>query len=284
MLDALAAERLKLGRHKATWFLVWMYPIVLLGIIAMIVAVSLANGGDAVDQAPTLNKWLGDAAAFWGLPRQTVTRVLIAAYVAVVFAGEYGWNTWKLVLPHRRRAGVITAKYVLILIQFTIAFTLAAALFTLGVWADDVLTGDPMPAGITAGGLLQAHATAALAAIAPLLVTIGYASLAAVLTRSMIGALIVSIVLIAVESIIGSFAPALAIYLPGAMWALFHVLPGYHLANLATWIGNGEALVMPFPSGAMVALGWSTSLAVVAAWTAGLIGATFAWFGRQDIN
>ena len=68
------------------------------------------------------------------------------------------------------------------------------------------------------------------------------------------------------------------------MWALFHALPGYHIANLATWIGNGEALAMPFPSGAVVALGWSTSLAVLVAWIVGLIGATFAWFGRQDIN
>ncbi len=284
MLDALSAESLKLSRHKATWFLVWMYPIVLVGIIAMIVAVALVNGGDAVDQAPTLNKWLDDATSFWGLPRQSVTRILIAAYVAVVFAGEYGWNTWKLVLPHRRRAGVVAAKYALILILFAIAFTIAAALFTVGVWADDVMTADPMPAGITAGALLQAHASAALGAIAPLLITIGYASLAAILTRSMIGALIVSIVLISVESIIATFAPMLAVYLGSAMWALLHALPGYHIANLATWIGSGEALAMPFPSGAVVALGWGTSLAVLAAWTVALIGATFAWFGRQDIN
>lgn len=284
MLDALSAETLKLSRHKATWFLVWMYPIVLVAVIAMIVVVSLVNGGDAVDQAPTLNAWLGDATSFWGLPRQAITRVLIASYVAVVFAGEYGWNTWKLILPHRRRAGVIAAKYALILILFAIAFTIAAALFTVGVWADDVMTADPMPAGITAGALVQAHATAALAAIAPLLITMGYASLAAILTRSMIGALIASIVLIAVESIIATFAPMLAVYLPGAMWALLHALPGYHIANLANWIGSGEALAMPFPSGAVVALGWGTSLAVLAAWTAGLIGTAFAWFGRQDIN
>ncbi|HEX8215997.1 MAG TPA: hypothetical protein VF577_00910 [Allosphingosinicella sp.] len=284
MLDALRAEAAKIGRHKATWGLVWIYPIVLLGIIGLIVVMTLVNGGDVVDKPPSLAEWLDDAAAFWGAPRQAVARMLIAAYVAVVFAGEYGWNTWKLIVPHRARARLLAAKYALVLILFAIAFMLAAMLFTAGVWTDDVMSGDPIPAGITFAGLAGAHGTAALGAIAPVLVTIGYASLAAILTRSMVGALIVSIVMIAVESIIGSFAPMLAMYLPSAMWALAHFLPGYHLANLASWIDSGEALSMPFPNGAVLALGWTASLAVVAAWIAGLTGAAFALFRRQDIN
>jgi ABC-type transport system involved in multi-copper enzyme maturation permease subunit len=284
MLDALRAEAAKIGRHKATWGLVWIYPIVMIGTIGLIVVMTLATGGDVVDKPPTLAEWLGDAAAFWGLPGQTVARMLIAAYVAVVFAGEYGWNTWKLIVPHRTRGSLLAAKYALVLILFALAFTVASMLFTLGVWTDDVMSGDPTPAGITFAGLAGAHGAAALAAIAPVLVTIGYASLAAILTRSMVGALIVSIVMIAVESLVGSFAPMLAVYLPSAMWALAHALPGYHLSNLASWIANGEALSMPFPSGAVLALDWTTSLAVLAAWVAGLIGAAFALFQRQDIN
>jgi hypothetical protein len=284
MLDALRAEAAKIGRHKATWGLVWIYPIVLTGVIGLIVVMTLVNGGDVVDKAPSLAEWLHDAAAFWGAPRQAVVRMLIAAYVAVVFAGEYGWNTWKLIVPHRARSGLLGAKYALVLILFAISFTSASILFTLGVWTDDVMSGDPVPAGITLASLAGAHAPVALTAIAPVLVTIGYASLAAIVTRSMIGALIVSIVLIAVESLIGSFAPVLAVFLPSAMWALVHFLPGYHLANLASWIQGGEALAMPFPSGAVLALGWATSLAVVAAWIAALIGAAFLLFRRQDIN
>ncbi|HEX9933380.1 MAG TPA: hypothetical protein VGB08_11110 [Allosphingosinicella sp.] len=284
MLDALRAEAAKIGRHKATWGLVWIYPIVMAGTICLIVAMTLLNGGDVVDKAPSLGEWLDDAAAFWGLPGEMVMRMLIAAYVAVVFAGEYGWNTWKLIVPHRARGSLLAAKYALVLILFAIAFTAASMLFTLGVWTDDVMSGDPVPAGITLGGLARAHGAGALAAIAPVLVTIGYASLAAILTRSMIGALIVSIVMIGVESLIGSFAPMLAVYLPSAMWALVHALPGYHLANVASWIGEGEALSMPFPSGAVLALGWTTSLAVLAAWIAGLVAAAFALFRRQDIN
>jgi hypothetical protein len=284
MLDALRAEAAKICRHKATWGLVWIYPLLMAGTIALILVMTLVNGGDAVDQAPSLDDWLDDAAAFWGFPNQTVARMLIAAYVAVVFAGEYSWNTWKLIVPHRARASLLTAKYALVLILFAITFVAAAALFTVGVWTDDVVSGDPMPAGITFGGLASAHGTGALAAIAPVLVTIGYASLAAIITRSMIGALIVSIIMIAIESIIGTFAPMLAVYFPSVMWALVHALPGYHLSNLANWIGEGQALSMPFPSGAVLTLGWATSLAVVAAWVAALVAGTFAAFRRQDIN
>jgi ABC-type transport system involved in multi-copper enzyme maturation permease subunit len=284
MIDALRAEAAKIGRHKATWGLIWIYPIVMAGTIALIVVMTLLNGGDVVDKAPTLQEWLNDAAAFWGAPGQTIVRMLIAAYVAVVFAGEYGWNTWKLVVPHRARAGLLAAKYALVLILFAIAFIVASILFTIGVWTDDVMSGDPIPAGITFVGLARAHGAGALAAIAPVLVTIGYASLGAILTRSMVGALIASIVMIAVESLVGNFAPMLAVYLPSAMWALAHALPGYHLANLASWIGGGEALSMPFPSGAVLSLGWATSLAVLVAWMAGLTAAAFAAFRRQDIN
>jgi len=284
MLDALRAEAAKIGRHKATWGLVWIYPLALLAIIGMIAVMALAGSGDAAGKTPSLQEWLADTAGFWGLPRQTVTRFLIAAYVAVVFAGEYGWNTWKLIVPHRKRSGLLAAKYGLILILFTISFVIAAALFTAGQATDDAMTGDAFPAGITLGGILGAHANAALAAIAPVLVTIGYASFAAVLTRSMVGALIVSIVMITVESVIGTFAPMLAVYLPGVMWALAHALPGYHIANLANWIGDGQALAMPFPSGSVLSLGWATSLAVIAGWIVALVAATFAWFRRQDIN
>ena len=37
----------------------------------------------------------------WDVPDNAVGRYLICAFVAVVFAGEYGWNTWKLIVPHR---------------------------------------------------------------------------------------------------------------------------------------------------------------------------------------
>ena len=282
MLEALAAESLKLGRHKATWFLVWIYPILFTIIFLIAIAVGMA-GADPPD-SQRLDEWIGETALIWGVPGNSVGRFMIAAFVAVVFAGEYGWNTWKLVVPHRSRSALIAAKYALVLILLTSSFALTALITVFGSWAEDVLTGDTVPAGITASALAAEHGRAALTALAPALLTIGYASLAAILTRSMVAALVISIVVVSIEQLLFNFAPMLSARFPSLIWGLYHGLPGYHLANLGHWTGEGAAHSVAFPSGAVVGLGWTTSLAVLGAWIAGLIGATFALFRRQDIN
>jgi ABC-2 type transport system permease protein len=283
MLSAMSAEAAKLLRHKATWFLVWLYPVAFTLIFLIAIAVALAG----VDQKPepqTLAGWIADSTIVWQVPGNSLGRYLIAAWVAVVFAGEYGWNTWKLIVPHRSRASLIAAKYAIALLLFAIAFALTALITVLGLWLDGLATGEGVPSGITAGLLLAAHGKGALAAAAPILLTIGYASLAAVLTRSTIAALVITIVALTVEQLLFTFAPLLSQRYPATIWALYHALPGYHLANLTQWISEGAALIRPLPRAGVVALSWATSLAVASAWIAGTIGLTFAAFRRQDIN
>ena len=117
-----------------------------------------------------------------------------------------------------------------------------------------------------------------------MLIAIGYASLAAVLTRSTIAALVIAIVATTIEQIIVGFGPQLSVNFPSIVWPLYHVLPGHHIANLAEYIREGAALKREFPGGVVVDLAWTTSLGILLAWIAALWGATFAAFGRQDIN
>jgi hypothetical protein len=282
MFDALSAEILKLTRHKATWFLVWLYPIGLLVIYALMISGNLVT--DNQPAHPDLDRWLRETALVWMAPGSTLGRYLLAAFVAVVFAGEYGWNTWKLIVPHRRRSALIAAKYAVILLLFLAAFTMGAIITVLGSLLEDVLSGDTLPAGITLGALLRVHGQTALASLAPALLTLTYASLAAVLTRSTLAALVISIVAITVEQLFFNFAPLFSMKAPGVIWFLYHLLPGYHLANLASWINSGGALVAPLPPSGTVALSWSVSAAAAAAWILGLAALTFAVFRRQDIN
>jgi ABC-type transport system involved in multi-copper enzyme maturation permease subunit len=282
MLNALSAEALKMRTHKATWFLVWLYPLLFTALFAIGITIGLV-GGEQPDQS-TLADWIDETAIAWNVPGNSVGRYLIAAFVAVVFAGEYGWNTWKLIVPHRARASLIAAKYALVLILLVGTFVLTGLITTLGTWLDDVLTGDTMPAGITAAGILKAHWIGFLGAIGPILVTIAYASLAAVLTRSTIAALVIAIVLTTIEQIVFNLAPVLSINFPTLIHFLYHVLPGYHLGNLDSWVSEGSAYRGEFPSGRVVALSWVTSLAMVAGWVISLVTATFAAFKRQDIN
>jgi len=282
MLDVLSAETLKLTRHKASWFLVWIYPIGLALIFLLAIAAALV-----VDQPPShdsLQQWVAGTAIIWSLPGNTLGRYLIAAFVAVAFAGEYGWNTWKLIVPHRSRTALIAAKYIVVTLLLASAFILSAIVTTLGAWLHALAGGDVVPAGITAGLLLKAHGSGALAALAPALLTIGYASLAAVLTRSTIAALVVSLVAVSVEGLLFAFAPLLYFKAPGLIWFLHHVLPGYHLANLKHWITDGTVYESAFPTAGVIALGWPVSLAALAAWIGGLAALTLASFRRQDIN
>jgi ABC-type transport system involved in multi-copper enzyme maturation permease subunit len=282
MLEALSAEALKMRTHKATWFLVWLFPIAFT--IVMLIMIGAGMAGVDPPERPNVADWIENSTIIWFVPNNAVGRYLISAFVAVVFAGEYGWNTWKLIVPHRRRASLIAAKYALTIILLAIAFVLTAALLTGLGFADDALTGDTVPAGLTAALLLDTHAKAALAAVAPVLIAIGYASLAAVLTRSTIAALVIAIVATTIEQIVVGFGPQLYSKFPSIVWPLYHALPGHHIANLAEFVREGAPLKRAFPGGLVVQLSWTTSLGVLLAWVAALWGAAFAAFSRQDIN
>jgi ABC-type transport system involved in multi-copper enzyme maturation permease subunit len=282
MLEALSAEALKMRTHKATWFLVWLFPI-LFTIIMLFMIGGGVLGFDPPDQ-PKLANWIEDTTIIWFVPNNAVGRYLICAFVAVMFAGEYGWNTWKLIVPHRRRTSLIAAKYALTVLLFAISFLLTATLLTGLAFADDALTGDTLPAGLSAASLWEAHSKAALAAVAPVLIAIAYASVAAILTRSTIAALVIAIVATTIEQLIAGFGPQLYTKFPSIVWPLYHVLPGHHLANLAECIREGVALKREFPGGLVVHFSCMASLGILLAWIAALWGATFAAFRRQDIN
>ncbi|HEX8467873.1 MAG TPA: ABC transporter permease [Allosphingosinicella sp.] len=282
MLEALSAEALKMRTHKATWFLVWLFPIALS--IVMLITIGAGILGFDPPDRPGIADWIEDTTLIWFIPNNAVGRYLICAFVAVIFAGEYGWNTWKLVVPHRRRASLIAAKYALTVLLFAISFLLTALLLTILNLADDALTGDTAPAGLTAALLWDSHSKAALAAVAPILISIAYASLAAVLTRSTIAALVIAIVATTLEQVVVGFGPQLYTKFPSIVWPLYHVLPGHHIANISECIREGAALKRDFPGGRVVEFSCTASLGILLAWTAALWGATFAAFGRQDIN
>jgi hypothetical protein len=282
MLEALSAEALKMRTHKATWFLVWVFPIAFT--VIMLIGIAAGMAGFEPPEPPKAADWIENTALIWFVPNNAVGRYLICAFVAVVFAGEYGWNTWKLIVPHRRRVSLIGAKYALTILSFAASFLLTAALLIGLSFAGDALTGDEVPAGVTAAALWDMHSTAALAAVLPVLIAIGYASLAAVLTRSTMAALVIAIVATTIEQLVYSFGPPLSVNFPSIVWPLYHLLPGHHLSSLADFIREGAALRREFPDGRVVDLSWTTSFGILLAWVAALFGSTFASFRRQDIN
>lgn len=281
MLNSISAELLKFRGHRATWGMVWIWPIGVTLILSVAIAIQVAKG--EVGGIVTSASWIDDAADFWNIPLDPFGRYMVCAFVAVMFAGEYGWNTWKLIVPHRARGSLIAAKYVVALTLLVCGFALGAAAFNLLNWLKDLATGTPIPAGITAGALLKVHGLSALAALVTILFTAAYASLAAILTRSTIAALVIGLAITTLERLFRFFAPMFEPHAPGLVDGLYQLLPGYHLANVSEWLIEGRVLVVPFPSGPF-SMAPGASLAIVAAWTLVLIALTFRVFRRQDIN
>mgnify|MGYP000996612277 CR=1 FL=1 len=284
MLDAFSAEALKLRRHRATWFLVWIFPIAALVLYSVAILVQLGRGLPPSPVAPALDSWLDNAANFWSLPRSGFGRIMVTAYVAVVFAGEYAWNTWKLIVPHRARASLIAAKFAVSLLLVYAAFFAAALLVNFLGWLPGALKGDAMPEGITAGGIAAAHLKGLAASLPGVLLSAAIAALAAILTRTTAAAIVIGIVVITLEQLFTTFGPVLSLYLPGVVEGLYNALPGYHLGNLTGWILDGSGRIVPFPNETTIAWGWEGSLAIVTAWIGGLMALSFWRFGRQDIN
>jgi ABC-type transport system involved in multi-copper enzyme maturation permease subunit len=276
MMGALQAETLKLVRHRAIWGLVWIFPIGLTLIYLLGIALGLGRHGAMPGLAEPPGAWIANSTMVWKAAQSGPARYLIAAFAALAFGGEYGWNTWKLIVPYSRRWVLIGAKYAVVLGLLLVALILAAVLTLVFGALVSFTGGEPLPAGITPGDLIAAHARAALATVVSTLLTVGYGSLAAILLRSTMGGAIVGIAAVTVEGVAGAVAPIL-----NPM--IFMALPTHHLHNLTAFILTGGGAPLMLRSG-VVQEGWATSLAWIGGWIALLIGATVAIFERQDLN
>lgn len=278
MHELLRAERIKLLHHRATWFLVWIFPIGISAILAGVTLYQLIKGEPPQREATgAAAEWIAKSNFAWNLPANAVGRYLLAAFTAIAFGGEYGWNTWKLVAPHRTRTALLGAKYAAVLTLIGVSLVLAAILGTIGLCANGALTNEPIPSGIALTTLLAAHGRAAAVALLTVLLTVGYASAGATLTRSTLAGTVIAVVAITAESLAGQLGPRFLHPTP------FQALPSYHLANLESWIEAGKALTQRLPK-AVVSLHWSWSLASYLAWTGALAALTVAAFRRQDLN
>ena len=111
-------------------------------------------------------------------------------------------------------------------------------------------------------------------AVAPVLLTAAYVSLAAILTRSTVAALVIGLVITTVEQLFRGFAPLLEPLCAGLVGALYQALPGYHLANIGTGSPKAGCWKSPSPRAPSRCRRGARS-ASSAAWIAVLIGLTF---------
>jgi hypothetical protein len=165
--------------------------------------------------------------------------------------------------------------------------------WTLGWGFLTVIVDIPYGPSIT-GEVLQEFAEdyvlAAGLAFTSTIIAAGYAALAGMLTRSILGGLLVGFGVTLAEGF-----SILALLLIGWFTGfaeivhLYRFLPFYNLINVSSWLTENEPAVMqPSEEGIFADIIFSDSLtfsiAVLAAWVVGLITLTAVLFRRQDIT
>ena len=280
LADALWSETYRLIRNRTTTFLGVFFVPLLFAVggtayhilnksrgdaLAAQAGLPAGVGGQTVDLAGAL-----DMGAAIGANGATLVFMLIAA--AVVYAGDYRWETWRLISARNTRPMLLMGKVgvmKLAALAAMAAFTLACFVF---LTSQALVTGRPLgfDAGkIDLGRLLLEFLLSYIRIVQYGLVAL----LAAVVSRSLLAALFVPWALGFVQSLLGGPLMGLLGWEP-TMWTPQLLLPGLAYDTLKTAV-TGQAVAAGVVPKAILGLALWSTLPFVAA---------LAWFNRQDLS
>lgn len=287
-----AELRKLLGNPMLTGFTVWIFPVGIGAFLAIGIGLSfvLKTPGQAMALTSS-GAWTTDSAGIWravtAFPLNILGSLLPLAFMAVAFAGEYAWGTYRNVLPRAHRVAVLAAKTTALVLVLSASFILTSILTPVGFAILRRLAGlnyGPAVTGTTISHFAISYGQEMLLGLMGLLVLAGFAALAAVLTRSILGGLLAGFGLSVLEPM--SFA-ALVLVSRVFNWPsvveLYRFTASYNLDNSRAWLLDGHAFQSPLTEITQPPA-LAGSLMIVALWIVVLLG-TSAWlFNRQDIG
>ena len=287
LVDAIRAESFRLSKNRTTlfWSLVFVPVIsVAIGALANFVLKSsstkLLVDGKTPDQVRLmlaggpldLGQALADAAGDLASPL-VLLFVLIGA--ATVYAGDYRWETWRLISARNSRANLLLAKLAVVA-----GLALAAMLFMLvGAVAENLIKAAVFDreltfslTGETAGRFLGLGALSWLRIVQFTMMGM----LAAVVTRSLLAALLVPLVVGVAQFFTSQMLLPMGI-MPDA-WLAVLVNPGAAVDALQAVVPGGAA-TPALPAGLAFKAWVSLGL-----WTVLPLAGALVWFSRQDLS
>ncbi len=293
MINLLRAEWKKtIWNYKLTGFLVWGFPMGILGFYAVMLLTGLFSRNAMEGMVATgSGDWTVDALGPWGVilafPFTILTRLIPLAFMASVFAGEYQSGMWKYLIPRNRRPLLILSKMAVVAVLMTLAFTAASAVVVAGQGIGRKLTGlafGPALSGEVVGDFVIRYGQTLLLGVLALILLAAIAALAAILTRSVLGSLLVVFLFSTLDSLSMYILMLLAkiLSLPGIV-GLYRYTPQCNLDNAQSWFATDAAIRLPFENFSTGPdLGFSLAMLVI--WAAGLTALAAAVFERQDIS
>lgn len=285
------AEWQKITGHRVVAaMLVWIYPLgaavmMVLALIAVLLSETLRLG---VQMAPP--DWTQQALVIWQVANSEIGRFLAVTFAAFVFAGEYQWGTWKNLIPRRARTPLILTKYAAFAVLITVAVLAAVVIVITGMWVIGAVAGvQPTPAlndGEVVAGFGASFVQQGLITLAATLIAASYAAIGGMITRSIIGGVIVGFLLQFAEQAVALVTIILGQLVPvwRGLYALYLYTPAYNLANIGS-IAQFGTPYFPYPAMADIASPHTleASLLIVALWVLGLVALVTWLFRRQDI-
>jgi ABC-2 type transport system permease protein len=276
------------GNRWATGCMIWVFPAlaVLVTVLALLAAVFSSRFRMEVNNDPAV--WTDVAILPWLIPNNPLGRGLLLGFTAVLFAGEYQWDTWKVIVPRSQRVPLILVKFLAVALFVVFAFTLMSILLTTGLGMISLVAGasyGPELGRDVLADFAEDYGLQMLYAFVSTIIAAGYASLAAMITRSILGSVITGIVVSIGETFL--FVP---LYLIASLLGedsilhIYRFIPSYNLLNLFSWLNGETPGGLEFPSGKIVVDSQLFAEAVLAAWVIGLVALTAYTFQRQDIT
>ncbi|MBI5957860.1 MAG: hypothetical protein HY866_03935 [Chloroflexi bacterium] len=294
MRNLFRAEWIKVaGNRWVAGCLIWIFPvggIAFIALAALILALSPAARDGFEEDGPSL--WTEQAVGVWNLANNPVGRLILLSFTAVVFAGEYQWSTWKNVVPRNRRTSLILFKFLVLGTFVVTAFVLMSILWSLGWGGLTLIAGASYGPAISSKVLsdfAQDYALQAGMTFTATIIGAGYAALAAMATRSILGGVLVGFGVTFAEnlSIVAFVIIGYFLKIPRVVH-LYRFTPGYNLINITEWVNNNAPSKMDVDVGSgntvMLSNSLELSLFVLAVWVIGLIALTAYLFRRQDIT
>lgn len=283
LADALRAEAYRFSLNRFQVFVsVVLTPLLFAVGGVFFHIISKAKGDEAVDKlglaipASTTPVNLGEAFSFAASGSANgVILICMLIGAATIYAGDYRWESWRLISARNDRVSLILAKVgvvKMLAIATSLAFLAASFVFLI---AQAMVYERGLSFSIDGAEAGRAALLWVLSYVRIVQFTM-IALLTAVMTRSLLAALFVPWALGFVQSITGTALPLLG-WEP-QMWLPQLLLPGLAYDTLKAAVAPGP-LAAPLTDATV----WR-SLTGLALWTVLPLVAALAWFRRQDLS